>query len=345
MQHEIYMQRAIQLAKRGLGNTYPNPMVGCVIVHYNKIIGEGWHQKAGKAHAEINALRSVKDKQLLQNSTLYVTLEPCSHFGKTPPCANKIASLGIPRVVIGSLDINEKVNGKGIKILENAGIEVITKVLEKECQDLNKRFFTFHLKKRPYIILKWAQSSDGFLDFNFQKTIISNKIAHQISHQMRADEQAILIGKNTAITDNPELTVRETSGNNPIRILLDKDLTVAPTSKIYNSEAPTLVFNFKKEKQEGNIHFISLEKEKDFLEQVMEKLYSLEIQSVIVEGGAATINSFLAKNLWDEIWLFENENLKLHSGTKAPQPPKNLVETIPLRDNILKKYKNNNFGV
>jgi diaminohydroxyphosphoribosylaminopyrimidine deaminase/5-amino-6-(5-phosphoribosylamino)uracil reductase len=208
MNHEFYINRCIELAKKALGNTYPNPLVGSVIVYNNKIIGEGFHQKAGEPHAEINAINSVKDVTLLKESTIYVSLEPCSHFGKTPPCANKIVETGFKKVVIGTLDSNEKVNGKGKKILEDAGIEVVSGVLEKECQDLNKRFFTYHQKQRPFVILKWAQSQDGFLDKDFKPTQIGNPLTKQFVHQLRSQEHAILVGTNTAITDNPSLTSR-----------------------------------------------------------------------------------------------------------------------------------------
>ena len=220
MTDEFYLRRCIELAKKAAGDTYPNPLVGSVIVHNGKIIGEGYHEKAGEPHAEINAINSVKDSSVLPESTIYVSLEPCSHFGKTPPCALKLKEIGFKTVVIGTLDSHEKVNGKGKQILEDAGIKVVSGVLEKECRDLNKRFFTFHQKKRPYIILKWAQSADGFMDKNFQPYPISNDIVNQYTHQLRAEEHAILVGTQTALRDNPSLTVRNVSGKNPIRILI-----------------------------------------------------------------------------------------------------------------------------
>ena len=215
MTDEIYMKRCIELARKALGNTYPNPLVGSIIVHNSLIIGEGFHQKSGENHAEINAINSVEKKDLLKESTIYVSLEPCSHFGKTPPCANKIIETGFKKVVIGTLDSHEKVNGKGKKLIEEAGIEVVSGVLEKECQELNKRFFTFHRKKRPFIILKWAESGDGFLDQDFKPTQIGNSLTKQFVHQLRSKEHAILVGTNTALTDNPALTTREITGRNP----------------------------------------------------------------------------------------------------------------------------------
>lgn len=247
MTDEFYIKRCIELAKKAAGNTYPNPLVGSVIVHKGKIIGEGYHKKAGEPHAEINAINSVKDSSVLPESTIYVSLEPCAHFGKTPPCALKLREIGFKSVVIGTLDSHEKVNGKGKQILEDAGIKVVSGVLEKECKDLNKRFFTFHKKKRPYIILKWAQSADGFMDKNFQPYPVSNDIANQFTHHLRADEHAILVGTQTALRDNPSLTVRNVSGKNPVRILIDFDLKVPSDFNIYNREAETLIFNSKKE--------------------------------------------------------------------------------------------------
>ena len=253
MTDEIYMKRCIDLAKKAVGYTYPNPLVGSVIVHNGLIIGEGFHQKAGENHAEINAVNSVKNKALLKEATIYVSLEPCAHFGKTPPCANKIIETGFKKVVIGTLDSHEKVNGKGKKLIEEAGIEVVSGVLERECQELNKRFFTFHRKKRPFIILKWAESGDGFLDQDFKPTQIGNSLTKQFVHQLRSEEHAILVGTNTALTDNPALTTREITGRNPVRILIDFELKVPLDFNIYNNEAPTLIFNAIKDSEEKNI--------------------------------------------------------------------------------------------
>lgn len=339
MTDEIYMKRCIDLAKKAVGHTYPNPLVGSVIVHNGLIIGEGFHQKAGENHAEINAVNSVKNKALLKEATIYVSLEPCAHFGKTPPCANKITETGFKKAVIGTLDSHEKVNGKGKKMIENAGIEVVSGVLETECQELNKRFFTFHQKKRPFIILKWAESGDGFLDKDFKPTQIGNSLTKQFVHQLRSEEHAILVGTNTALTDNPGLTTREIAGRNPVRILIDFDLKVSENFNIYNNEAPTLVFNGVKDSEESNIQFIKIEKE-NFLENLLQKLYENQIQSVIVEGGSFTLQQFIDAEIWDEAIIIKNENLKLTNGTKAPEFHHENFETKNLRDNIIEFHKN-----
>lgn len=339
MTHEIYMQRCIELAKKALGNTYPNPLVGSVIVYNDEIIGEGYHEKAGENHAEINAINSVKNKELLKESTIYVSLEPCSHYGKTPPCAHKIVALGFKKVVIGTLDSHEKVNGKGKDILENAGIDVISGVLEKECQLLNKRFFTFHQKKRPFIILKWAQSADGFLDKDFKTTQISNHLTKQFVHQMRSEENGILVGRQTALADHPSLTVRELVGENPARILIDLSLKVPRDFKIYNDLAPTFVFNEEKEGVENNVKFIKITKE-NFLQNLMQKLHEEQIQSVIIEGGSFTLNQFIKANLWDETFIIKNENLEVRNGTKAPEFDHQPQNVTKVRNNIIEYHQN-----
>lgn len=331
---EFYIRRCIELARKALGQTYPNPLVGSVIVHNGRVIGEGFHKKAGEAHAEINAINSVKDENLhlIPESTIYVSLEPCAHFGKTPPCALKIKELGFKKVVIGAMDSHDKVNGKGKKIITDAGIEVVSRILEKDCRQLNKRFFTYHEKKRPLIILKWAQSADGFMDKNFKPYQISNALSKQFVHQMRSEEHAILVGKNTALHDNPSLTVREIEGRNPIRILIDFNLEVPQDFNIYNDEAETIIFNSIKDYQEKKLRFIKIEKE-NALNQILENLYRLQIQSVIIEGGRFTLQQFIDQNLWDEAVIFKNPNLILENGTKAPdfnfspQSSENLRET------------------
>lgn len=339
---EIYMRRCIQLAENALGQTYPNPMVGSVIVHNDQIIGEGYHRKAGEAHAEINAINSVKNPELLRESTIYVSLEPCSHYGKTPPCAEKLTAIGFKKVVIGTLDPHEKVNGKGRKIIENAGIEVVSGVLEEECQQINRRFFTFHKKKRPYIILKWAESGDGYLDKDFKPTQIGNLLTKQFVHTLRSREHAILVGTQTALNDNPALTAREISGRNPVRILIDFNLKVPRNFNILNDEAQTVVFNGIKEAQENNIIYKKIEKEK-MLHQIMEKLFELQIQSLIVEGGRFTLQQFINENLWDEAIVIINENLKLENGTKAPEFAFNNKTSEVFDDNVINFYKNSAF--
>ena len=339
MNHEFYIKRCIELAKKATGKTYPNPLVGAVIVHEGKIIGEGFHQKAGENHAEINAINSVKNPELLPESTIYVSLEPCAHFGKTPPCSLKLKEIGFKKVIIGAMDSHDKVNGKGKKILQDAGIETISGILEEECRELNKRFFTFHEKKRPYILLKWAESNDGFIDKDFKPTKISNELASQFVHQIRSEEHAILVGTQTAMNDNPSLTTRLIEGRNPVRILIDFDLKVPRDFKIYNNEAPTLIFNQEKEGDEGNVKFIKISKE-NFLEDLLQKVYENQIQSILVEGGSRTLQTFIDANLWDETIIIKNKNLTLENGTKAPKFDGKLVEEKYFRENKLSFYKN-----
>lgn len=339
MNHETYMQRCLDLAQKALGKTYPNPLVGCVIVHNDVIIGEGFHKKAGENHAEINAINSVKNPELLKESTIYVSLEPCAHFGKTPPCANKIVQIGFEKVVIGTLDSHDKVNGKGKQIIENAGIEVVSGILEKECQEINKRFFTFHQKKRPFIILKWAESGDRFLDKDYEPTQIGNPLTKQFVHELRCQEHAILVGTKTALIDNPSLTTREIVGRNPVRILIDFDLKVPATFNLYNNETETIIFNSVKETIEGTIKFIKIEKE-NFLKTLMQKLFELQIQSVIIEGGSFTLQQFIDAKLWDEAIIIKNENLQLLNGTKAPKLNAEKIETKEFRDNTIEFYTN-----
>ncbi|AZA82126.1 bifunctional diaminohydroxyphosphoribosylaminopyrimidine deaminase/5-amino-6-(5-phosphoribosylamino)uracil reductase RibD [Chryseobacterium lactis] len=335
---ELYIQRCIELAQKALGKTYPNPLVGSVIVHNGKIIGEGYHHKAGENHAEINAINSVENKELIPESTIYVSLEPCAHYGKTPPCALKIKELGFKKVVIGAMDSHDKVNGKGKKIIHDAGIEVISGILEKECIELNKRFFTYHEKKRPYIILKWAESADGFLDKDSKPTAISNTLVNQFVHQLRADEHAILVGTQTALNDNPSLTVRNTEGINPVRILIDFDLKIPETSAIYNKEAKTLIFNSIKEETRDHVQFIKIGKE-NFLPYLMNALYKEQIQSVIIEGGRFTLQQFIDADLWDEAIVIKNEGLELKNGTKAPEFNHTAYKTEQFRDNLVSFFK------
>ncbi|OCA70021.1 bifunctional diaminohydroxyphosphoribosylaminopyrimidine deaminase/5-amino-6-(5-phosphoribosylamino)uracil reductase RibD [Chryseobacterium arthrosphaerae] len=331
---ELYIKRCIELAQKALGKTYPNPLVGSVIVHNGKIIGEGYHHKAGENHAEINAINSVENKELIPESTIYVSLEPCAHYGKTPPCALKIKELGFKKVVIGAMDSHDKVNGKGKKIIQDAGIEAVSGILEQDCINLNKRFFTYHEKKRPYIILKWAESGDGFLDKDFKPTPISNSLVNQFVHQLRADEHAILVGTQTALNDNPGLTVRNAEGTNPVRILIDFDLKVPQHFKIYNDEARTLVLNSVKEGTENNIQFIKINKE-NFLHELMDALYKEQIQSVIIEGGRFTLQQFIDSGLWDEAIVIKNDGLLLENGTKAPEFSHKAIKTETYRDNLI----------
>lgn len=308
--NEKYIKRCIELAKNGLGTTYPNPLVGSVIVYNNEIIGEGWHRKSGEPHAEVNAVNSVKDKSLLPKSTIYVSLEPCSHFGKTPPCCDLIIAHKIPNVVIGTIDPFDKVAGNGIKKLIEAGKNVTVGVHEDECNELNKRFFTFHNKKRPYIILKWAESKDGFvapLSKENQKPVwITNEYSRQLVHKWRSEEQAILVGTNTVIDDNPSLTTRDWSGNHPIRIVLDQNNRIPKESHIFDNQAKTIVLSAPK------IDFSN-----DISSQIAKVLFENNIQSVIIEGGRQTLQTFIDANLWDEARIFRG-SIFLENGIKAP---------------------------
>ncbi len=317
-----YIQRCIALAKNGLGTTYPNPMVGSVIVHNNKIIGEGWHKKAGEGHAEVNAIKSVKDKSLLKESTIYVSLEPCSHFGKTPPCCDLIIANQIPNVVIGTIDPNVKVAGNGIKRLIEAGINVKVGFCEDECNELNKRFFGFHLNKRPYIILKWAESQDGFIapkEKTENKPVwITNPYSRQLVHQWRTQEQAILIGTQTALDDNPRLDARDWKGTSPIRIVLDAKNRIPKTNAVYDGSVKTIFICSKKDEiSVENCIFETIDFNQKIASQIIQILYNYQIQSVIIEGGQKTIQSFIDENLWDEARIFKGTNI-FHQGTKGP---------------------------
>jgi diaminohydroxyphosphoribosylaminopyrimidine deaminase / 5-amino-6-(5-phosphoribosylamino)uracil reductase len=321
---EKYMRRCIELAKNGLGTTYPNPLVGSVIVYNNKIIGEGWHKKSGEPHAEVNAVNSVKDKSLLKKSTIYVSLEPCSHFGKTPPCCDLIIKNEIPNVVIGTIDPNIKVAGNGIKKLIEAGKNVTVGVLEAECLELNNRFFTFHLKKRPYVILKWAESQDGFIApiknlRKEQKPVwITNEFSRQLVHKWRSEEQAILVGTNTVIDDNPKLDVRDWEGNNPIRIILDQNNRIPKDSHIYDNKVKTIIISNLAQVNNGeNTTFDVIDFERNLANQILKVLYKHKIQSVIIEGGLQTLQTFIEENLWDEARIFIGNNCFIN-GIKAP---------------------------
>ncbi|HTA62184.1 MAG TPA: bifunctional diaminohydroxyphosphoribosylaminopyrimidine deaminase/5-amino-6-(5-phosphoribosylamino)uracil reductase RibD [Bacteroidia bacterium] len=315
------MQRCLELAAMGLGSVAPNPMVGCVIVHNNVIIGEGYHQKYGEAHAEVNAIASVVNKNLLAESTVYVSLEPCSHHGKTPPCSDLLIEHKVKRVVVACLDTNPLVAGKGIAKLRNVGTEVFTGVLEKEARELNKRFFTYHEKKRPYIILKWAQTKDGFISklppFIREENWITNNESKQLVHTWRAQEQAIMVGTTTALLDNPALTVRLTEGKSPVRILIDKKLKVPFINPIFSDAAKTVVFTEKKEESINTITYHQIDFTKDVVAQILNYLYDKKITSLIIEGGAHTLQNFIDENLWDEARVFTG-NKYFQTGIKAP---------------------------
>ena len=321
---EKFMARALELAEMGSGNVAPNPMVGCVIVHEDRIIGEGYHQEYGKAHAEVNAVNSVHDRSLLPFSTVYVTLEPCSHYGKTPPCADLIIREKIPNVVVGTSDPFDKVAGSGIRKLQNAGINVVTGFMEEECLELNKRFFTFHRKKRPYILLKWAQTEDSFIDIDRtveyfgEPTWITNEISRIVVHKMRSEESAILVGTNTAKKDNPSLNVRVWSGNHPLRIVIDRKLRLSTELELFNQKIPTLVFTSIKKESKRNLEYCEISFDGNEPEQILHELYRCNILSLIIEGGAQVLNSFISKNLWDEAHIFVGRKL-FHKGIPAPE--------------------------
>ena len=319
--HQKYIKRCIQLAKNGLGTTYSNPLVGSVIVHNDKIIGEGWHYKAGQAHAEVNAISSVKDKSLLKQATIYVSLEPCSHFGKTPPCSHLITKHEIPNIVIGCIDSFSEVSGNGIKHLKNHGCNVTVGILEHECLELNKRFFTFHNKNRPYIILKWAETADGFIapENNSSITWITNDYSRQRVHQQRTQEQSVLIGTTTAITDNPKLNVRSWYGTNPTRIVIDRELKIPSHHHIFNGQQKTIIITTGK-KNSGNDRVIyeTINFKQAIAPQICDILHKHELQSVIIEGGAATIQQFIDENLWDELYRYQGTNT-FNKGVAAPK--------------------------
>ncbi len=330
-----YMQRCLQLANNGLGNTYTNPMVGSVIVYNDKIIGEGFHHKAGEPHAEVNAINSVYNKELLPKSTLYVNLEPCAHYGKTPPCSLLIKECKIPRVVIGCTDTFSKVAGNGIKLLKESGVDVEVGVLEEESRELNKRFFTYHEKKRPYVILKWAQTQDGYIDIDRNEdnygrpTWITNSLAKKLVHKWRSQEQSILVGTNTAIKDNPSLTTREWAGNSPIRLLLDRKRRVPTKHKLLNGKEKTMVFSEKNYDSETNVNFVTIDFNNDITSQVLDKLYKINIQSVIIEGGMHVLQSFIDSNLWDEARVFIGNKI-FKSGIHAPR-----LNKIPFNEEVI----------
>lgn len=318
-EHEYFMARCLELAKKGGGEVAPNPMVGAVLVHDGKIIGEGFHQKFGEAHAEVNcihnALKNNADK--ISSSTLYVSLEPCSHFGKTPPCTGLIIQHKIPRVVIGCNDSFEKVNGSGIEQLKNFGVHMTADVLRDEAIQLNKRFFTFHEKNRPYIILKWAQTNDGFIASNDNHRLyITNGLTNRFVHKWRSEEAAIMIGANTALKDNPLLNNRYWSGKSPLKIVLDPDLRLPSSLKIFN-EGKLIIVNTIKEINEGHLQYLKVTKENIF-DDLLHRLFISGIQSVLIEGGQKLLQSFIDAGLWDEARVITNIDLNIFAGLRSP---------------------------
>lgn len=341
--HEIYIHRCIQLAKNGLGTTYPNPLVGSVIVYDGKIIGEGWHRKSGEPHAEVNAINSVKDKSLLNKSTIYVSLEPCSHFGKTPPCCDLIIQHKIPNVVVGTVDPNDKVAGTGIKRLMENGCNVTVGVLENECYELNKRFFTFHTQKRPYIILKWAESADGFIaplaKEKKEPVWISNAFSRQLVHQWRSEEMAILVGTQTVLDDNPKLDVRDWAGENPVRIVLDKTGKIGTVFFVKDGKVKTIFITAEENLTSGENHmYENVIFDIQLTKNITDIAYKYGIQSVIIEGGRQTLQTFIDDNLWDEARVFIG-NISLNEGVKAPRLS-GISRTTKIKGDQLKLFLN-----
>lgn len=337
------MERCIELAQLGAGNVSPNPMVGAVIVYEGKIIGEGYHKKYGNAHAEVNAIHAVLEcygdeaEKMLKNSTVFVSLEPCAHFGKTPPCADLIIRYGIPHVVIGSPDPFSEVNGKGISKLKNAGIRVTENILRAKCDFLNRRFFTRVRQQRPYIILKWAQTADYYFapEDNSQKWI-SSKTAKLLSHKWRSEEDAILVGKKTAATDNPQLNVREWTGRNPVRIIIDRYLDLPINLHMFDGTQETIIFNSVKTETTQNIKFLEVEDFDHYLPQLIcYQLYLLDIQSLIIEGGAKTLELFINSGLWDEARIFTSSDY-WNKGIKAPEISGTEIEQIKVETDQLR---------
>jgi len=318
--HESYMRQCFELAQRAKGHTAPNPMVGAVLVHDGRIIGEGWHHYYGADHAEVNCLKNVADadKRLVPESTMYVNLEPCAHYGITPPCANRLVFEKIKKVVIANTDPFEKVSGKGIGILKQAGIEVTTGILEKEGLWLNRRFFCFHNRKRPYIILKWAQTKDGFIapadKGRFQ---VTGQGSRQLLHKWRTEEAAIMVGANTALNDNPHLTARFWPGKQPLRIALDRNLQLPHTHNLFDGAAATWIINERQDILDGNVHSVQLPFDDTLLPELLNRLYEARILSLIVEGGAALLDTFISHSLWDEARIFTGTPF-LQGGIAAP---------------------------
>ncbi|MCG1037157.1 bifunctional diaminohydroxyphosphoribosylaminopyrimidine deaminase/5-amino-6-(5-phosphoribosylamino)uracil reductase RibD [Polaribacter sargassicola] len=344
MTHKDYIKRCLQIAQKGIGFTRPNPSVGAVIVYKGKIIAEGFTSPYGGSHAEVNAINAVKDKSLLKEATIYVTLEPCSHYGKTPPCADLIVKNRFKNVVIGCVDSNSLVAGKGIERLINAGINVTVGVLEEECRKHHKRFFTVQEKKRPYIILKWAETLDGFIapkEKDEQKPVwISNKYSQQLVHKFRSEEHAILVGTNTVIADNPKLNVRSWFGQNPIRIVLDKNFRIDKKANVFDKSVKTIVFTENENKENTkNLFFETIDFSKEIAKQICNVLNTYQIQSVIIEGGTQTIQTFIDENLWDEAFVFVG-NVNFVNGVKAPLLNKQIKQQQNIQTDVLKIYKN-----
>ncbi len=342
---ELYMHKCLTLAELGRSGAAPNPMVGAVLVHKNRIIGEGFHQKYGQAHAEVNCISAVEqnDVHLISESTLYVSLEPCAHYGKTPPCANLIIDKKIAKVVIGCFDPFEEVAGRGIEKLRSAGTDVTTGILENECRELNKRFFTFHTLQRPYIILKWAQASDSKIAKDNSRLAISNEYTNRIVHKWRSEEMAILVGTNTALIDDPQLTTRLWPGKSPVRLVIDMDLKLPSSLKLFNDHNRTIIFNSIKHTENGNRFYYRLKEDKNLVSQIVVALRSLEIQSVLIEGGATLLQSFIDAGLWDEARIITNEQMIIGEGVLAPVLKHHQLQTSEhVFSDVIQTFKNKN---
>lgn len=320
-QHQLYMHRCLELARLGAGHVAPNPMVGSVLVYEDRIIGEGYHQQCGQAHAEVNCINSVKeeDKSFIDKSVIYVSLEPCAHFGKTPPCADLIIRHKIPTAVVGCGDPFEQVDGKGIEKLEKAGIKVIMGVLVEECKEMNKRFFTFHLNNRPYIILKWAQSKNHKIAHaDFSRVLISNAYSNRLVHKWRSEEPAIMVGTNTALHDNPSLDARHWTGSNQVRLVLDLNLRLPGDLQIFNKKQKTIIFNTTKQEEQENLLYYKIDESLPYVRSLLNACRELQIQSILVEGGMKLLKSFIEEELWDEARVIENSQLIIDNGLDAP---------------------------
>ncbi len=346
-QQEQYMRRCLELAERGAGYVAPNPIVGAVLVYGDKIIGEGWHAKYGGPHAEVNCFQDALKKGFadqIASAVLYVSLEPCSHFGKTPPCADLIIHYKVPGVVIGCRDSFASVNGKGIEKLEAAGVNVTVGVLEKECRQLNKRFFIFHEQQRPYIILKWAETNDGFIagEATAERLLISGDYANRLVHQWRSEEAAILVGTNTALKDNPRLTNRLSAGPSPVRVVVDMQLRLPPSLHLFDGTQRTIVLNGIKGSEGANLVYHKLDAEGDILPRILRALKECQLQSVLVEGGAQLLQSFIDAGLWDEIRIIKSKIVNAGSGKKAPVFNKErMVNTMEIDSDTVSIILNN----
>ncbi|MEQ6124843.1 bifunctional diaminohydroxyphosphoribosylaminopyrimidine deaminase/5-amino-6-(5-phosphoribosylamino)uracil reductase RibD [Pseudotenacibaculum sp. MALMAid0570] len=343
LNHEQYIKRCLEIAQKGIGFTRPNPSVGAVVVSNGKIIGEGYTSAYGGNHAEVNAIESVKDVELLKEATIYVTLEPCSHHGKTPPCSDLIIEKGIPEVVIGCVDSNSVVAGKGISRLEKAGCKVTVGVLEQECKEHHRRFFTFHELVRPYIVLKWAESKDGFiapLKRDERKPVwISGEVSRQLVHQWRSQEHAILVGTKTVIEDNPKLDVRNWKGQNPVRIIIDRELKISKNSNVYDGSVKTIFITEKEREASKELFFEKVDFSKPLAKEVCKVLHKHQIQSVLVEGGSQTLQTFINEGLWDEAKVFVGKD-NLVEGVKAPTFTYDSIALREIENDQLKIYRN-----